>query len=295
MIARVLSALTLVVCVAACGPLAADGTAKTAALDENAPVSQATSILNAGVMTQHASAERAELKFLFDPLYDDHFGSLEELTPDLIEAIIAGVSPYDGVDAVFVSHAHGDHFSVSQLTRMLIAQPDLTLVLPAQGLESLREGSDWQAEFETRVQSITLENGEASDAFVIEGATIDAFRSPHSGWPERHANVHNITFRVSVPGEAGSVSRVMHLGDADPAPVQYAALKDFLEAKRTGLAIVPFWFTGREDWDAIIGETLNAQDMVAVHVPAKVPQRLKDGEWTYFSEVGQIVEIPTSE
>lgn len=293
-IVKSLGAAALVMGLAACGPLDADRAVQKPPLDERASVSQATSILNAGVMTQHASAEGIGVKFLFDPLYDDHFGSLAQLTPDLIEAIIAGAPPYDGVDAVFVSHAHGDHFSVSQLTRMLTAQADLTLVLPEQGLERLREAPDWQASFEARVRPITLKNGEASDEFTIAGATIDAFRSPHAGWPDRHGTVHNITYRVSVPGAKGSVSAVMHLGDADPAPEHYAALQEFLEARRTGLAIVPFWFTGRDDFDAIIEDVLNAQTMVAVHVPAQVPKSLKDGEWIYFSEAGQIMEIPAT-
>lgn len=277
-----------------CGaPLPEDGAGPAGAMDAPGDA-VATSILNAGVMTEHGRAEGNSVKFLFDPLYDDHFGSLEELTPELIDAIIAGSAPYDGVDAVFVSHAHGDHFSVSQLTRMLEAQSELVLVLPSQGAKRMREGADWDAEFEERVRSVALENGEASEPLMIEGATIDAFRSPHSGWPDRHANVHNITFRVSVPGKAGSVSRVMHVGDADAAPEHYEALKDFLEAERTGLAFVPFWFTAREDLDAIIDDVLNARAMVAVHVPEKVPKRLEQGEWAYFSEAGQILEIPAT-
>lgn len=292
-IAKALGALTLVMGLAACGPLEGDGTAQTAPLDDRGVASQATSILNAGVMTQHAAiGDSGGAKFLFDPLYDDHFGSLAELTPDLIEAIIAGAPPYDGVDAVFVSHAHGDHFSVSQLTRMLEAQDQLVLVLPSQGLDQLREGSDWQAAFEARVRPIALENGEASEPMAIAGASVEAFRSPHAGWPDRHANVHNITYRVSVMGKFASVSRVMHLGDADPAPVHYEALEEFLQAKRTGLAMVPFWFTNREDLEQILDEGLNAQSMVAVHVPAKVPDRLEKGDWTYFSKVGEVLEIP---
>jgi len=293
-VGRATCSLALATMLAACGAALSESTQQTSDGLVSEAESQAISILNAGVMTEHTEAGADGAKFLFDPLYDDHFGSLAQLTPDLIERIIAGAPPYDGVDAVFVSHAHGDHFSVSQLTAMLNAQQQLTLVLPMQGLERLREGPDWQAEFAPRVRGIALENGEASEPFMIEGATVDAFRSPHSGWPDRHANVHNITFRVSVPAKAGSVSRVMHLGDADPAPEHYETLKDFLEAKRSGLAIVPFWFTLREDMEQIIDQTLNSESMVAVHVPVNVPKALQEGEWTYFSKVGEVLEIPAT-
>ncbi len=295
MAAKSVLLLPLLAVIAACGAAQSENGASQRDTGPASTSGQATSILNAGVMTEHGQADGDSAKFLFDPLYDNHFGSLAELTPDLIDSIIAGTAPYDEVDAVFVSHAHGDHFSVSQLTAMLAAQPQLTLVLPQPGLDQLREGEDWDAAFEQRVRGIALENGEASEPFEIGGATIDAFRSPHSGWPDRHANVHNITFRVSVPGKAGSVSRVMHLGDADPASEHYEALKDLLEAKRTGLAIVPFWFTGRDDVDKIIDETLNSESMVAVHVPVNVPKALEEGEWTYFSQAGQVLEIPATE
>ena len=251
----------------------------------------ATSILNAGVMAEIGEDENVSVKFLFDPLYDDHFGSLEQLTPELIQAIISGAPPYDSVDAVFVSHAHGDHFSASMLTRMLAEQPDLVLIAPAQAVERMREDSNWDAGFAARTRSIALENGEAHEAFDLAGATIEAFRSPHNGWPERHSNVHNITFRVSAPAGDRIVGRVMHLGDADPSAEHYAALEQFLQARRSGLAMVPFWFYREDNLEALIGETLNASEAVAMHVPARVPQDLRDGERAYFSGVGEVLEF----
>jgi L-ascorbate metabolism protein UlaG (beta-lactamase superfamily) len=254
-------------------------------------VNTATAILNAGVMAEMGSVEEERAKFLFDPLYDDHFGSLEELTPELIEAIVTGAAPYDGVDAVFVSHAHGDHFSASLLARMLGEQSDLVLVMPQQALTRLTEHPLWDPMMEERVRTIALENGEASETFEIAGAQIEAFRSPHNGWPERHAEVHNITYRVSIPTSVGMAARVMHVGDADPGPEHYAELDAFLKARRTSLAMVPFWFYSESDVDALVDETLNAESVVAMHVPREVPPTLSEGERPYFSGVGQMLEI----
>ena len=257
----------------------------------------ATAILNAGVMTQVGAPSEAGAdgaKFLFDPLYDDHFGSLEELPPELIEAIVAGTPPYDGVDAVFVSHAHGDHFSASKLTRLLAAQDSVQLVAPEQALDAMREDAAWDDSFETRVRGIALVNGQASEAFELAGATVEAFRSPHGGWPDRHAGVHNITYRVSSPAEESMVGRVMHMGDADPAAEHYVALSDFLAAKRTGLAMVPHWFSREDDLAGLVGETLNSEAVVAMHVPANVPANLVEGELPYFSEAGEVLEIPAT-
>lgn len=256
----------------------------------------ATSILNAGVMTQMDAGDAGgSLKLLFDPLYDDHFGSLQQMTPDLIEAIVSGAPPYDNVDVVFVSHAHGDHFSARHITQMMLRQPQLQLAAPGQALDALREREGWTPGLEARVRTIVLENGEASQPFEIgEGsasAVVEAFRSPHAGWPDRHAATHNITFRVSVEREGGAAARVMHLGDADPAAQHYDALAEFLSARRTGLAMVPFWFYGEGVDPAIITDTLNAQTSVAVHVPVRVPAYVEGGDRPYFSGVGEVLEI----
>lgn len=255
---------------------------------------RATSILNAGVMAEIGPEQDGRAKFLFDPLYDDHFGSLEQLTPELIEAIVTGAPPYDAVDAVFVSHAHGDHFSASMLTRMLAEQPGLRLFAPGQAIDRMREDAGWDDSFAERTTGVALENGEAWEGVSVEGYSVDAFRSPHNGWPDRHFDTHNITFRVSAPAGEGAVGRVMHLGDADPSSEHYTALEGFLAAKRSGLAMVPFWFYQEGDLGVLVDETLNAQAPVAMHVPVRVPAYLRSGELPYFSAVGEVLEIPAT-
>ncbi|MEL6529138.1 MAG: MBL fold metallo-hydrolase [Pseudomonadota bacterium] len=251
----------------------------------------ATAILNAGV-TADLGEQGQSVKILFDPLYDDHYGSFQQLSEPLIDAIVTGAPPYDNVAAVFVSHAHGDHFSVSQLTRMLAEQPDLRLVAPEQAVEQLRASEKWDTAFDDRITGLSLENGAQSESFEIAGATIEAFRSPHNGWPDRHADVHNITYRVSAPGEAGLAQRVMFLGDADPGVEYFEPHAEFLAAKRTSLAIVPFWFLQADDAETLFDATLNTQSVVGMHVPVREPGWLSGSGWDYFTGVGQTAPIP---
>ena len=287
-------ALTGALALAACG----EGPSDSAPAQGGPNPNTATAILNAGVMAElgeGAGPDTRPVKFLFDPLYDDHYGAFEIPPDDLIETIITGAPPYDGVTAVFVSHAHGDHFSESQLIRMLTEQPDLIMVAPGQALEQLRDVPEWDEALAQRIRTIELENGEAAESFTLAGATIEAFRSPHNGWPDRHAGVHNITFRVSAPAGEGLSARVMHLGDADPASVHYAALDAFLAAQRTSLAMVPYWHYADEDFDTLLDDTFNAEAAVAMHVPINAPVYLaegnEDGSRPYFNGIGQMIEI----
>jgi L-ascorbate metabolism protein UlaG (beta-lactamase superfamily) len=254
-----------------------------------------TSILNAGVMVELGD-ESLGAKFLFDPLYDDHFDTFEPLDDALIEAIVTGAAPYDGIDAVFVSHAHGDHFSASMLNRLLAAQPDVRLYAPAQAIERLHDDPNWSDDFLLRVTAIALENGEHERALTVAGVTVEAFRSPHNGWPDDHSNVHNLSYRLSAPVRAGDESspyhRVIHLGDADPSAEHFRAHGELLGAVRNGLVIVPFWFLRSDDPDLLIGATLNAEHAIGMHVPAQTPNWVNWSDWQFFTEKGEQVSVP---
>ncbi|MBV7266159.1 MBL fold metallo-hydrolase [Erythrobacter ani] len=265
-------------------------------LPEQAPLTEAeasaTAILNAGVSAKIGDPNDP-VKFLFDPLYDNHFGSLQPLDSGLIDRIVSGTPPYDGVDAVFVSHAHGDHFSARHLNRLLDAQPDVRMVAPVQAVEMMRGDDGWDPAFAARISGISLSNGEQAEPLTIAGANIEAFRSPHSGWPDRHADVHNITYRITARYAPGGTHRVMHLGDAGTNAQYFEPHSEFLSSSRTGLAIVPFWFLGEDEADSLIDETLNAESAAGMHVPVEEPAWLAGNGRRYFTEEGQSVTIPS--
>ncbi|MEM7781174.1 MAG: MBL fold metallo-hydrolase [Pseudomonadota bacterium] len=293
-LSRLAPLMLFAVALAACDA-GAGGPAESVARPDDGRAGTATSILNAGIVTEMGGGQQGFVKFLFDPLYDEHYGTLEVLTPEMIEAIVSGAPPYDGVAAVFITHAHGDHLSEKHTIRLMEAQPDVLLIAPEQVFEALRKEPGWRESFEERSTSIALTNGKASAPFVIAGATVEAFQSPHNGWPERHTHIDNLTFRVAFPAGEGRTARIMHMGDADPDPQHFAELEGFLKASRTGLAVVPFWQYREEEFDALLDVTFNAQKAVAVHVPAKTPAFLEEGSRPYFSEAGEEQAIPSVE
>ena len=69
---------------------------------------------NEGVMIAHG-----DTKILFDPLFENGYERYQRVPPSMRDAIFAGIAPYDGVDAVFISHFHGDHFSARGVLRLL--------------------------------------------------------------------------------------------------------------------------------------------------------------------------------
>ena len=243
---------------------------------------RATAILNEGVIV-----EQGGVKILFDPIYDNGFNAFPEQSEAFKQAIIEGASPYDGVDAIFVSHFHGDHFSTPNMLRLMKAQSKVRLYAPAQAVEAMKANENWMPEIANRVEAIDLKTGEAPVAFMLGETKIEAIRTPHIGWPNDHLQVENITFRVSL---AGGV-RVMHMGDADTAKEHFSPYHEFFSSARSHLGFVPFWFFDGPESVTYMDKALNIRHAVGIHTPIEVPESLKKARKEYgadyFSKLGE--------
>lgn len=244
---------------------------------------QAHYIANAGVM-----AVSGTTKVLFDPFTATGYNTYLEVPDAKRDMLVAGGAPYDDIDAVFISHAHGDHFDAGDMIAFMSAQSKVRLILPAQALEMMQKDLSWDAGVMPRITSIDMEYGDAPQAVSIGGITATAVRIPHAGWPDpRRAALENMVYRVSLDGG----TTVMHLGDADVNDDHYAPFHDHWHAKTTDTAFPPYWFFGSEDGQAILKDRLNAKRSIGVHVPLDVPQNLKDSGHDYFSVSGETREI----
>ena len=101
----------------ACGP-AAESSVDQAAPPSDSPTAQY--LANAAMLVTNGGS-----KVVFDPLFRNDFGTYERVPEPMERALFAGAPPFDGLDAVFVSHYHEDHFSAVDVLRLLEARPDL--------------------------------------------------------------------------------------------------------------------------------------------------------------------------
>lgn len=218
---------------------------------------------NAGVMVEHGTT-----KILFDPLFREDFNEYELVPPALQRMLLAADAPWDGVDAVFVSHYHDDHYDPGLLLAYLKAHPGIHLYAPAQAVEGLHAAvNPADAGVFERIHGLALVYGDAPLRIEMDSLLIEALFVPHSGWPGSNLDVENLAFRVTLDG----VATVTHLGDADSDTAHFARGTAHWHERRTQLVMPPYWFFYGADKGRDLLQSLNADHAVGVHVPKSVP------------------------
>lgn len=213
-----------------------------------------------------------ETKIVFDPLFRNSYGHYQLLPRSMEEALFAGTPPFDGIDAVFVSHYHGDHFSPEDVLRLLKVQQKIRLYAPLQAVNALRRIASLQdvSVFE-RVTAVELAYKDAPVALEMENLKIEAVRIPHSGWPTGRLDVENISWRVTL----NESTTVLHMGDADPNDVHFERDADYWARGHTHMAFPPYWFFSASGGETILRKRIRADHSVGVHVPVAVPGNLR--------------------
>jgi len=233
-------------------------------------------LANEGVMVTHE-----DTKVLFDPLFDNGYGQYQMVPTAMRAAILAGEPPYDGVDAVFISHHHGDHFSAEAILNLLKSQEGMTLYAPAQAVAAIRAIAAAEDDAVlARLVGLDMEYGDAPVTIETPNLTVDAAYIPHSGWPTARTDVQNIAFRIML----NHSSTVLHLGDADARLVHFAADEEYWEGHDVDLALPPYWFFGSQDGIEILEDRISISHSIGIHVPdrfadpANVPEELQGYE-----------------
>lgn len=233
--------------------------------------------------------ESGESKLMFDPFFHNDYGHYALVPEEMRKAIFENRAPYDNINAVFISHAHGDHFDAADTVKYLLSNSNVTLFAPKQATDQLIDLKGYD-KVKSRINSVDLKKDQAAKQFEFGDMLVEAVRIPHAGWPQR-ADIENIVFRVGGKKQI----RVMHFGDADPHGQHYAIHEKFWRSKRTDISFVPFWFGLTESGKRLIESGLNTEKAIGVHVPTKLPEQLKKTDFDFFHKPGETKIISRSE
>ena len=220
-------------------------------------------LANAGVMVAQGSS-----KVLFDPFFRNDYGVFDLVPGDMERAIFEGEAPWDGVDAVFISHQHDDHFDPALLVAYLARWPEVQMYAPQQAVDQLLVAQPNVSESVlNRINGLAL-GPDSKPAEIIAGdIQIEAVQVAHAGWPSRHTEVHNVAFRVTL----GDSATVVHLGDADKGREHYEPHRDYWAAREVRVAFAPIWLFLTEPGQYVLSEYVDAEFPIGVHVDDRVP------------------------
>ncbi len=224
--------------------------------------------------------EYGTAKALFDPFFHNHFNTYSLVPDDIRKKIFAKEEPYTDISAIFISHAHGDHFSDTDTLRYLLENPKIDLIAPQQAVDMLKK-LDGFAKLENTIIPIDLAFKEEAKTFTTKDLKVEAVRIPHAGWPGR-ADVQNMVYRVTA-----NDATILHMGDADPNKDHYLAHKELWPKQKSDLGFPPYWFYFSSEGNDILENILNIEKSIGIHVPVQVPKNLSASGKDYFSFPGE--------
>jgi len=213
-----------------------------------------TYIANCGVLVSSG-----DLKVLVDALFDKPNPEYRAPTPDVLDKILMGEPPYDGVDIVLVTHNHPDHFDAALAVRYLEARADPVLLAPSDAVEAMRNAAgDWTS-IAPRVVPLDIKVGDRNDR--VQGRIpITVFRTLHSG--DRESPM-NLMYLFELDGR-----RIFHEGDSNGKPEVYQSFE--LGSASVDLALVHFWFPLEPNCANFLQEVLKPDHIALTHLPIRL-------------------------
>jgi L-ascorbate metabolism protein UlaG (beta-lactamase superfamily)/precorrin-6B methylase 2 len=215
---------------------------------------QLTFIANAGVLVS-----AGDRKVLIDALFDKPNPEYRAPSPDVLDKIMKGIPPFDGVDLVLVTHNHPDHFNALLAARYLETVPGPILLAPADAVAEMRKAAaDW-TKVGPRVVALDIKVGEKEEK-EFKRISVTVFRTRHSGDLE---SPMNLMYLFKLDGW-----RIWHEGDSNGKPDVYRGFG--LESAPVDLALVHYWFPLEPNCARFLQEVLKPGHIALTHLPVRL-------------------------
>ncbi len=200
-------------------------------------------------------------KILIDALFKGFEGNYI-LPLDIQDKLTSAQAPFDDVDLVLVTHAHGDHIDLSMLAEHMKNNPKAKFASTKQLVDALN-ARDTIDHFHERRIGFNPSKDE-SDKNEIQGITIETFFLPHG--PD--ARIINIGFLISVNGIT-----LFQAGDADFEQFTFEEFQSLgLSDRNIDLSFIQhYYMRGDSLNDKFINEAMGGKYIFPIHYQYTTP------------------------
>lgn len=182
--------------------------------------------------------------------------------------------PYDNVDAILITHWHADHFSPAAVAAHLWHNSRALLVSSPQVVERVR--ADAPSLTSDRLRAVLPVPGRSQE-LTVRGVPVRVLRIRHN--PSRNFPQQHVGFLI------GDAHPVLHVGDADPKPDNFALLRGL---PKVDIAFLPFWYVMNGSNRRFVTESIAPRRIVAMHLPDEDASRLV----TDIRDAGMKIVLP---
>lgn len=164
----------------------------------------------------------------------------------LLDSIVNSIGQYK-INVLLFSHRHNDHFNEQPVNAFLRANPESTVLAPAQVISKI----------DTKFKNQLTATDEEPFITIAKNISVKPLILAHT-WPQRHASVANIGYILELNDK-----KILHVGDAD------CSIDVFRKSKMDNLsfdvAILPIWFFG-DTAGALTLKYLHADQFIITHI-----------------------------
>lgn len=194
-------------------------------------------------------------KILIDALFKGFEGNYE-LPLEVQDKLAKAQAPFDDVDLIIVTHAHGDHIDLDMVRQHLQNNPKAIFASTQQLVDALNDSTDrWIGFNPTK---------EKSESKVISDISVEAFYLPHG----TDAKIINIGFLISVYGVT-----IFQTGDADFGQFTFEEFRSLqLPERKIDLAFIQhYYLTGDSLSTKFVREAIGGNYIFPIHYHFTTP------------------------
>lgn len=194
-------------------------------------------------------------KILIDAVFRNHADWCHSPTEEMQQQMEQGLPPFDHIDLILATHAHGDHFHPQAVKSCLESNPGAVFVSTPEAVKQVRELCRDSSEIPARIKTYQIENGRSIED-ISGGIRIRIMSLPHSG---EFKAVQNFMFLITVDEQT-----VFHEGDASASAEAFAPFN--LAEESIDAAVLHVWYVMHPDGNRLIREFLRPKYILAAHI-----------------------------